>query len=289
MTSEFDGKTSTMPRHLLVYWMEERERIRLAKEKGLAKPWSTDPVFQTVYFCNVDREHDKVTRWIRDFYSPHVNNRMFEYNIILSRFVNRIETLKYIGYQMNHEPEELQSLILEAGDVNGKIWGGAYLVSTNGVPMGKVAYVVDMVMERIEKLLDTPTRAGAVRQAGTLLAAHKALQSVDGLGSFMAAQVVADLKNTPDHPLMRCEDWWTFVAPGPGSLRGAAWFHYGNPNGVTPSNFHDHFEVIRDYVNENYSGETICNQNLQNCLCEFDKYMRVRNGTGRSKRYYSGS
>lgn len=269
--------------------MQERERIRLAKEQGLKKPWSTDPVFQTVYFCNVDREHDKVTKWIREFYSPLVNHPFFEYNIVLSRFINRIETLAWIGYRVGHSPELLHSEILNAGEQNGKIWGGAYLVSTNGVPMPKVAYVVDMVMDRIDKLLDGPNGGNPVRQAGTLQAAHKALQSVDGLGSFMAAQVVADLKNTPKHPLMSAPDWWTFVAPGPGSLRGASWFHYGNPNGVTPSNFHKHFEEIREYVNENYSGEIICNQNLQNCLCEFDKYMRVRGGTGRSKRYYQGS
>ena len=29
-------------------------------------------------------------------------------------------------------------------------------------------------------------------------------------------------------------------------------------------------------------------QDLQNCLCEFDKYMRILHGTGRSKRGYPG-
>ena len=29
-------------------------------------------------------------------------------------------------------------------------------------------------------------------------------------------------------------------------------------------------------------------QNLQNCFCEYDKFMRVTEGTGRSKRKYNG-
>jgi hypothetical protein len=35
--------------------------------------------------------------------------------------------------------------------------------------------------------------------------------------------------------------------------------------------------------------EFLCFQNLQNCFCEYDKFMRVTNGTGRSKRKYKGN
>ena len=51
-----------------VYWVQERDCVRVLKEGGLPPPWSIDPVFQNTYFCNVDREHDKVTRWIREQY-----------------------------------------------------------------------------------------------------------------------------------------------------------------------------------------------------------------------------
>lgn len=264
--------------------MEERERIRLAKEKGLAKPWSTDPVFQTTYFCNVRREDDKVTKWIRDYYSPYVHEPMFLYNIILARFLNWPQTLNYIGFRHEHDPEKLQSDILEAGEQQGKIWGGAYIVSTNGISMPKVAYLTDRLMEGVHKriVLDEWRYVD-------LTDTHRTLMKIDGLGSFMAAQVVADLKNTKEHPLAAARDWWTFVAPGPGSLRGASWFTYGAPMGVTPSKFQDAFKEIRIYVDREFEGDKFCNQDLQNCLCEYDKYMRVSGGTGRSKRYYQGS
>jgi len=47
------------------YWMKERERVRVRKERGDPKPWSEDPVFQQTYFCNVNREYDRVTKFIR--------------------------------------------------------------------------------------------------------------------------------------------------------------------------------------------------------------------------------
>jgi len=122
-------------------------------------------------------------------------------------------------------------------------------------------------------------------------AAAQALQGIEGIGSFLSAQIVADLKNTPEHPLFSAVDKHTFVQHGPGSLRGASWFHYGCAEGVTPANWPEKFAEIRKYVDANWPSivvPPIDNQDLQNCLCEFDKYMRVSSGAGRSKRRYNG-
>lgn len=287
MISKLDGKISTMTHpELLCYWIAERELIRQRKEVQDLLPWSDDPVFQRTYFCNVRREADKVTKWIRDFYSPFVNDPSFEYNIILSRFINWPATLNYIGYRSSHDPEGLQSDILAAGDQQGKIWGGAYIITTHGIPMCKVAYLVDHVLEGVDKAY--PATVEGTRKGSCAQAAH-ALQRVEGIGSFLSGQIVADLKNTKGHPLQSAVDWRTFVTPGPGSLKGASWFHYGEPGRVTMSNFQRHFSEIREYVNTHSPiAREICNQDLQNCLCEYDKYMRVKSGTGKSKRNYNG-
>jgi hypothetical protein len=47
---------------------------------------------------------------------------------------------------------------------------------------------------------------------------HEQLIKFDGLGSFIAAQVIADLKYI--EPFKFAIDWWTFAASGPGSRRG---------------------------------------------------------------------
>lgn len=166
------------------------------------------------------------------------------------------------------------------------------MITTHGLPMGKAAYLAHNVLGAAYKAKE-PLRAMVGYQGSPLCAqAHKALQSLEGLGSFLAAQVVADLKNTVGHPLYFAHDKQTFVAHGPGSLRGLQWF-WGDNATINPGNFLNYFRACEDYVKDNWDTDTmgsiIDSQDLQNCLCEFDKYMRVSTGTGRSKRNYPGA
>lgn len=273
----------------LMYWIEERERIRIKKEAGQPKPWTDDPVFQRTYFCNVRREHDKVTWWIRNYYSEYIDHPMFEYNMILARFLNWPDTLRNIGFYGEHDPHKLEFVLGELAE-KGKIWGNAYVITTHGMKMPKAHYLAYHVLEGTYQARRELQSACRGIGTPTCQIAYAALLRLEGLGSFLAAQVVADLKNTEGHPLRKADDWLTFVAPGPGSIKGASWFHYGGIGGVTASTFWPHFKLIRRAVNERWPDDMapICNQDLQNCLCEFDKYCRVSSGTGRSKRGYNG-
>jgi hypothetical protein len=169
-----------------------------------------------------------------------------------------------------------------------KVWGGAYVITTHGIPMPKATYLCKNVLEdaygRVEWLREQ-CRAGSCGNAS------RALQGIEGVGSFLSAQIVADLKNTVDHPLWTAADRGIFVEPGPGSLRGVSWFHFNEPGKVGPSYFLHYFNEVRKYVDGNWPDDVppVDNQDLQNCLCEFDKFMRVTKGTGRSKRGYNGS
>ncbi|MCA1800699.1 MAG: hypothetical protein LC687_01240, partial [Actinobacteria bacterium] len=263
----------------LAYWIAERERVRVAREADLPKPWSMDPVFQDTYFCNVRREDDRVTRYIRHVYSPHRGHPSFTANIILSRLVNKIDSLEKLGYMEEFDQGLWDSVMGQAGS-----WGSAYLVSTNGVRQRKHEYVAGLLQQAFEQLYGWP----ATTAYPTLVGAHRRLQAVRGLASFMAAQVVADLKNTQWHPLSVAPDWSTFSAPGPGSLRGLAWFHDMR---VSPKTYHEKLASTRGYLYTTDVGQLVkglCNQDLQNCMCEYDKYMRVSTGVGRSKRKYNG-
>lgn len=273
-------------KELLLYWIRERYAIYRRKEDGLPKPWSTDTVFRTTYFCNVHRENDRVTKWIRNYYSKYVDHPMFEYNIVLARFLNWPVTLEKILYRPYHNTYELKNWLNNLSS-EGKIWGGAYIITTHGQPMSKIDYLVDQVLSDFMKLNSGNVK---LRDLPNLDSAWEYLMLVDGIGSFLAAQIVADLKNTSKHPLSRAPDWYTFVAPGPGSLRGASWFKYGLATGVSVPIFPSIFRDIREYVDANWPAEVpkVCNQDLQNCLCEFDKYCRVLTGSGRSKRGYNG-
>lgn len=266
----------------------------LKKDLDLPKPWSDNAVFQNTYFCNVRREDDRVSKFIRGFYSSHVGSPFLEYNLIFARFINWPTTLEDIGFLRAHSPASLEGH-LERLSHKGKVWGGAYVITTHGIPMGKAAYLCHNVLEGVFKAMGGPSwafnRGPHATGAGTCSAAHTALQRLEGLGSFLAAQVVADLKNTPGYPLYNAPDRDTFVAHGPGSLRGLQWF-WGDSATIGPGNFLAYFRSMREYVDENWNqtlmGDPIDNQDLQNCLCEFDKFMRVSTGVGKSKRNYPG-
>lgn len=293
MTLLFNGRElSALTRpELLLYWIQERNQIRLKKELELAKPWSEDVTFQNTYFCNVRREHDTVTKFIRSYYSPFVRETWYLYNIIFSRFINWPKTLEAIGYLRSHDPTSLVGQ-LDGLAAEGKIWGGAYIITTHGLPMGKAAYLARNVLGATYMQQERLNWLTGYHGTPSCSAAHKALQTIEGLGSFLAAQVVADLKNTVGHPLYTAEDRDTFVAHGPGSMRGLQWFWQAEGVTITPRNFYSYFQAAREYVDENWNGllmgPPIDNQDLQNCFCEMDKYCRVSTGVGRSKRNYPG-
>jgi hypothetical protein len=276
----------------LLYWIKERYAILAMKEAGAAPPWTEDEVLQTVYFCNVRREDDKVTKYIREFYREFWDHPNLIYNYVFARFVNWPQTIACCGFMDTHEPERLKENLELARQTQVKVWGGAYVITTHGIPMAKAAYMVDHTLDAVHKGLGRPELGGPhPALPPTLKGLHGLLMQFEGLGSFLAAQIVADVKNTKGHDLHEnAEDWWTFVAHGPGSIRGASWVHYGEIGKVTPASFASHFNEIRDYVDEHWPASVpiICNQDLQNCLCEFDKYMRVSTGSGRSKRNYDG-
>ena len=46
-------------------YIDERHFIYLKRQDGKTFPWTQDKILQTYSFCNVYRELDKVTIWIR--------------------------------------------------------------------------------------------------------------------------------------------------------------------------------------------------------------------------------
>lgn len=260
----------------LHYWIRERERIREQKEAGKPRPWTSDPVLQQFKFCNVRREDDRVTRWFAENWrsGTYWMEPNFVPAIIMGRVINWPDTLAEIGFPFEWD-KELVYQTLERRKARGdKVYTGAYMVSQYGSKSPKNILVTD----NADRYFTKPPK---VRES--LKDTFEELTQYEGVGSFMAGQVLADLKQTS--LLRAAPDWWTWACLGPGSSRGLNRIYDRNLN-FQPSQ-EQGLEEMRE-VAATIEWMEICLQDLQNCLCEFDKYMRTKLGQGVPRSRYDG-
>jgi hypothetical protein len=259
----------------VAYWVNERYRMKEGHT-------TSDPILKMYRFCNVRREDDRVTRWLkknwRDPYEGHPN---MTGAMLLARMINWPPTLAAIGYPDKWQPE---LIVAKINSLTQKAWSGAYIVSTCGQPMDKAAYVVQTVSNVMGKAMYTPA------PSDTLQAVWTRLRAIPGLGAgFIAAQVVADLKYIDPH-LKVAEDWWTWAVPGPGSKRGLNRFYGHNMNDHWKdkewiAGLHRMISLVEPEVSP-YIGR-IHAQDWQNVMCEWDKYRRVELGQGKPRSRYT--
>lgn len=274
---------NTEPLERLVYWVSEREKIRLLKEAGKPQPWTKDPILSKYRFCNANRENDRVTKWIALNWRRNAHVDHCWHAMIIARFINWPDTLEYCRYP---EPwptkgERFIAKLKALESAGARIFTGAYIVSTNGATGSKVDHVI--------KLFDRAWQELYPFRPTTLQEGYDTLRSVNGIGSFMAAQVLADLKYTP--LLRKAKDWMDFVAPGPGSQRGLnRILGYGLPSQWNNKNFTAALIQLRqDAAKLLPEIAQFHLQDVQSLLCEFDKYERVLHGQGKPRSQYRRS
>lgn len=277
--------TDSQPLERLAYWISEREAIRKRKAQG-KKPYTTDPILRTYRFCNVRREDDRVTRWITtNWRTPNEYDSAVWHAMLIARFINWPPTLKECGYPEPwvHRRQKFAERLIRWDTIGQQVFTGAYIVSTNGAKVGKVQHVLGLFQRAYEEI------GGRMPLVSTCQEAYAVLRTVNGIGSFMAAQIVADVKYTP--LLKEAPDWYTFVAPGPGSLRGLNRVRgHGLQSTWTANGFAAALRDLKTELTRTVSWVAKLHlQDLQNCLCEFDKYERVLHGQGKPRSQYRPS
>ena len=94
-------------------FMVERHNIFIRKELSkLPYPWSGDPILTEFSFCNVYRELDKVTIWIRENWrEPHDENPNLPLAMAMARQINWPDTLEEIGFPEHWNPERIKAIM----------------------------------------------------------------------------------------------------------------------------------------------------------------------------------
>ncbi len=267
----------------LDHWMQEREHVRFAKEVyNQPKPWTDDPIIQRYRFCNVRREHDKVTRWFasengwrNEKYWDHPN---FIAAIMLGRTINWPYTLRRLGFPHIWNSEEYLAAMDRMQAEGDKVYTGAYMITAGPTGTRKNLWVLG----NAETYFQSPPE-----MASTLQETWKNIQAYPCVGPFIAGQIVADLKYTKH--LKDASDWRSWAPLGPGSTRGLNRL-YQRP--ITASIPQDQgVEEMNEVRAKSDMAQRMFLHDLhdvQNCLCEYDKYERVRLGQGKPRSSYPG-
>jgi len=280
----------------LAYWIKEREKIRIRKESGVPKPWTFDPILMTYRFCNVRRMDDKVSRWLLDnWYRKNPSHANGLVACSVARFFNKIETLELVTdlvYEEKIDWKKLKGRLRKQWNTGKPIFTGAYMVrGLRGVDK------LDSVIDNVRNMCEI-NEAWNESPPGSLQEGWSQLIPIYGVGPFMSAQIMFDLRWHWEH-LDWC-DKMTWAAIGPGSRRGmnrilgktGKEIHSAIPN----EKFLDTLGKIRTslipYVEQGEISEALFETlemiDFQNCLCEYDKYCRILFDEGRMKQLYAG-
>ncbi len=279
----------------LFAWIKERYSISQKKLAGKSKPWTADLILQSYRFCNVHREDDKVTIWIRENWrEPYDADPNLWFAMTVARLINWPESLAecqtgvFARGKVAWSPS-LFTTILDNRKANGeKVFTGAYMIHADRFASGsKAGYLAERVLT---PMWEARKRAVGPSARASLVELHSWLTGFRDMGSFMSAQVVADVKYQTTW--RTAPDWETFAAPGPGSQRGLNRVFGGAP--LKPwlgKSWYTALMLLKkkiDLLVEKAGIPSIHAQDLQNCLCEFDKYERVRLGEGKPRSKYPG-
>jgi hypothetical protein len=269
----------------LIHWITEREQIRLRKESGQPRPWTSDEILDQWRFCHVNRCDDRETRWIFEhIIAPHADSPVLWFNLVLARFINWSPTLAQIGYVEQWDRERFVTVM---ASITGKAYTGAYMIPAGPAGVPKHEYLADRVFGALwDQRGNTPPPGSPCSWWDIFL------RRAPSCGDFLRNQIITDLRYSHHVPKDRASDWTTFLLAGPGTKRGLNRL-LGHPLAqswpVSAS-----AQAVRDLRGSLAEVPALAwaspvfedLNNLANCLCEFDKYCRVRLGEGQPRARY---
>ena len=290
------------------YWIVEREAMRKRKAQntpgtyGLGT-YSDDPHMAFTRYCNVRRIDDKVSQWLLENWYPDVEEariwaetmpRLLVVSAILARTINRPETLTAItdGSPFSRwDPEYFRKVMRRIKESGAPVFTGVYII--NAAAGGDKIDLVLRSMDRCYK-----TKPFHYLEPESMQRTAQNLHALEGVGGFMAGQVVADLRW-----VLRRSGYWadrmSWAPPGPGSSKGMRYLlgmlspneMDGRGKDLPEKQFLQFLPRLIDLAKSHSEVGPIFKErkleahDIQNTLCELSKYIRVKNG-GRGKNPY---
>lgn len=292
---------------LTLFWqlITERMRIYWRRQEGQPPPWTHDTIMRNEFITNVYRELDPGTiHLVSKILAPEEDVLDKIFNVLIYRVMgSRSDMQDFIGYQYREgfDPqfldERLHTMLQETGK---SPFGEAYRTAayTDQGSKDKITNVCSLFGKMAERL---PTIYAELSNAQTAEAAFRTLERTQGLGEFLAYQVMVDLLYpAPFDPILPFgQEQWAMA--GPGARKGVwALLQLGRkPNSLLEvmrwlrDNQQTEFErlglefpYLMDESGDDPVQIPISLCNIQSCLCEYYKYVRIWNGEQKVVRKY---
>ena len=250
-----------------LFWdfARRRQAIYYARLRGEPGPWTDDPILSNNRFTNVFRASDRVSQ---ELIRVQEAGPQYAEDIALRTLVfkvfNKPETFHALG-RLTCATWDPPAVVRELDEIKARgetIYNGAYMMrdpSINGT--GKHRNHIDLIDRMV-----LPIAAAMSRGVGPT-EMYLTLSQFDGIGPFLAFQYMTDL----GYSAVWEYDENEFVSLGPGSRRGLQKMFPGE----RPSAAQVHgLQARMPDDAPTLFGRRPHLIDVQNLLCEFDKYLR---------------
>jgi len=280
-----------------LFWkyIAERYNIYLKRKKGLPPPWTEDRLLQQYKFTNVFRDLDPGTIYVQEKILPRCANLTEAvFNIIIYRLFNKISTFEYHGIQSikDFNQKELETRIRELSKT-AKVFTNAFIVSGYATIPGKdkISKVCNIISSIHSKL---PSLIKAISYNPTSQKTFEEIIKLEGIGRFLGYQICVDI----GYYDKKIYDESSHVVCGPGCINGLnrlfnkplSGKEYDEAIIFLEKIQYDEFKKIsidQEKLFSDRKNKYLNLMALENCLCEFSKYMKALKGEGRPRNKYT--
>lgn len=275
------------PLNRMLYWIRERESIRLKKESGEPKPWTDDEILLNYRFTNVRRTDDKVSQWLlNNWYEPYKDHPNMLVACTLARQLNNIDAMAAVGFPEKWKPEEIQEILLERASKGLSNYSGAYMITAR---FGRNREPETKPYQTVMRVCNPIVQAKLKCNPDSMEKTWESLIPFQGFSSFIAGQVVADARWGVTG---FWKDKYNWAPVGPGSSRGLNRLHQRPDKLLSQEQFIKELTEFKNIAVDVLPLGIVRRleaQDWQGCFCEFDKYERALWGQGRPKQNYPGA
>jgi|TARA_R110001583_G_scaffold46538_3_gene145992 hypothetical protein len=261
-------------------FISERHQIYLNRQTGMSFPWTEDEILQTYSFCNVFRELDTVTIWLRENWrEPYADHPNLPFAMAMARQINWTETLSEIGFPEEWNPEHAKNVMRARQLKKEKVYTGAYMLTgTLGGP--KIDQTIDKILTPLyedQPEIDNDSLENTWRE----------YLRYKGFAKFISYEVVTDLRHTKH--LNQAKDIMTWANAGPGAKRGLNRIFERDiktplKNEQSNHEMMDLLDISVEMLEPHVPALEM--RDIEHSLCEFDKYERTRLNQGRPRAKY---